>query len=120
MLIALFTLCFPFLNELLYLFEIDQQIAHLGRGQRLAFEANLVGDLRCMSMRLHAGRIVNVLVGFMALQPHPKQQYHFAQISRSLTMHLPSANATASSSASTSDFSYSPLVLKLSDPQTIS
>jgi hypothetical protein len=35
-LIALFTLCFPFLNELLYLFEIDQQIVRLGRGQRLA------------------------------------------------------------------------------------
>jgi hypothetical protein len=34
--IALFTLCFPFLNELLYLFEIDQQIVRLGRGQRLA------------------------------------------------------------------------------------
>ena len=35
-LIALFTLGFPFLNELLYLFEIDQQIMRLGRGQRLA------------------------------------------------------------------------------------
>jgi hypothetical protein len=77
-LIALFTLCFPFLNELLYLFEIDQQVVRLGRGQRLAFEANLIGDLRRMTMRLYECRIVTVLVGFMALQPLPKQQYHFA------------------------------------------
>ena len=83
-LIALFTLCFPFLNELLYLFEIDQQIVRLSRGQRLAFEADLIGDLRRMLMRLYECRIATVLVGFMALQPLPKQQYHFAQISRSL------------------------------------
>ena len=46
---ALFTLRLPFLNELLHLFEIDQQIARLSRGQRLAFEANLIGDLRLMN-----------------------------------------------------------------------
>jgi hypothetical protein len=74
----------PFLNELFHVFEIDQQITHLGRGQRLAFGANLIGDLRLMDMRLHEGQIVTVLVGLMALQPLPKQYYHFAQISRSL------------------------------------
>jgi len=59
-LIALFTLCFPFLNELLYLFEIDQQIARLGSGQRLAFEANLIGDLRRMIMfSMKAGSLVS-------------------------------------------------------------
>ena len=55
-----FTLCFPFLKELLYLFEIDQQIARLGSGQRLAFEANLIGDLRRMIMfSMKAGSLVS-------------------------------------------------------------